>query len=134
VIAFRVHGIPAPKGSLRAVRVGRFARVINDNERTKPWAVLVSWAAKEAMMGQPPFDGPINLGMVFILPRPKGRPKRETLPDRRPDLDKLCRNIGDALAGICYVEDSRIVSIFAVKQYGPEPGVEVNVRTVEGDR
>lgn len=52
-------------------------------------------------------------------------------PSGKPDLDKLVRSIGDALTGIILKDDSRIVAIQVVKEYGT-PGVEVSVAKVVG--
>ncbi len=108
------------------------------NPRTKPWEAVVAAAALEA--GAEPLDGPIAVGLVFRLPRPAGhfgrrwlRPAAPAWPASRPDLDKLIRAVLDALTGICWRDDSRVVEIRATKRYaegGDKPcGVTVTVRT-----
>jgi crossover junction endodeoxyribonuclease RusA len=77
--------------------------------------------------------------MVFTLPKPKSAPKtRRTLPDRKPDIDKLVRSTCDALttAGV-YEDDARIVSLTASKVFPGEgidaldvPGCVIHLRAV----
>jgi crossover junction endodeoxyribonuclease RusA len=130
-IAFHVAGTPAPKGSMRAFtmrfRDGRVgARVEADNVKTaRPWIALVTDAARQALGERPPFQGEaLNLECVFALARPAGhfgkrglRPGAPLAPQTKPDVDKLARQVGDALKGLLYDDDSRIVEYLAVKVY-----------------
>lgn len=133
---FTAIGMPATKGSTRAFARGGRIVVTATNPRTKPWEAVVAAAALEA--GAEPLDGPIAVGLVFRLPRPAGhfgkrglRPTAPAWPARRPDLDKLIRAVLDALTGICWRDDSRVVEIRATKGYaggGDKPcGVTVTV-------
>ena len=47
-------------------------------------------------------------------------PKKVLYPATKPDLDKLVRSVGDALKGLAYEEDSRIVDIDARKRFAIE--------------
>jgi len=64
---------------------------------------------------------------------PKPKTVDSPLPSVAPDLDKLVRAVGDALAiaGV-YADDSRIVRISARKVYaqGIEPGASISVKTI----
>jgi crossover junction endodeoxyribonuclease RusA len=50
---------------------------------------------------------------------------------KRPDLDKLVRGVFDALTGVCFTDDSRIVALQAGKriaEIGEGPGVNITIR------
>jgi len=132
VIRIRVYGIPAPQGSKRHVGNGV---MIESSKKVKPWREAVKWAAVEAMGGKAlRLDGPIYLGVVFVMPRPK-KPK-SAFPDRTPDLSKLIRSTEDALtdAGL-WADDARVVSTMARKVYATDTqlcGAEITVRPIDG--
>lgn len=113
-------GVPIPQGSTKAFmpRGARLPVVTADNARTKPWRQAIVDASREQMEGRRPIDGPVELRVVFYMPRPKSAPKRVTEPSAKPDLDKLVRAVGDALtaAGV-WADDSRVVFVAARKVY-----------------
>lgn len=142
-VVVNVHGVPAPKGSMKAFVVGRVApRAVvthDNNERTKMWAGLVGEAARAAMVGRVMFrDQAVQVHVEFRLPRPAGhyKPSGEIrrsaprFPLVKPDLDKLVRATMDAIKGVVFDEDSRIVSIAAGKYYATAdvgPGALITV-------
>lgn len=78
-----------------------------------------------------PLEGPVKLAVSFTLPRPKSAPKWRLWPDKKPDLDKLVRAIGDALTQSGAIsDDAQIVLLSADKQYGT-PQVSLLVRQLE---
>lgn len=139
MIEFFVPGIPVPKGSMRAFafkrKTGKLGvAVSHDNERTRPWLAVVTAFAQEAMAGSPPVDAPLSVRLRFVLPRPQGhfgtrglRPSAPFAPAVKPDLDKLVRCVLDALNGVTWVDDGRVVEVRASKAYGQAPGVLVEV-------
>jgi crossover junction endodeoxyribonuclease RusA len=80
--------------------------------------------------GFEPLDEPLELSVIFYLPRPKTATRN--FPAVMPDLDKLIRAVGDSLSGLVYVDDSRIVSINAHKRYADDrgPGALIRVNTL----
>lgn len=123
-LAFVAYGTPVPQGSMRHVGNGRMVHK----------AELIAWRVKvlqAALTAAPsygitlPLDGPLFISATFYLPKPK-RPKFE-VPATKPDLDKLCRAIGDALApkrGVrVLAEDSRVIKWAIEKKYAA-PGKE----------
>lgn len=140
-ITFEVLGRPSPKGSMRAFVVGkeRPRAVIthgNDSVGLKLWAGLVAAAAREAMDGRRLFvDAPLIVDIKFRMSRPgshllphgglrKGVPR---YPATKPDIDKLARSTLDALTGVMFDDDSRIVSLACTKIFDTAPGAIISV-------
>ncbi len=109
---------------------GRIVQV--NSKKHKAWrTAIVNSCIEELPEGWVPLDEPVELIVNFYMPKPKS--VNRALPSVAPDLDKLVRAVGDALAiaGV-YADDSRIVRISARKLYaqGIEPGATISVRTV----
>ncbi|WP_067595321.1 AAA family ATPase [Nocardia terpenica] len=124
-----VPGVPAPQGSKRHVGNGR---MIESSPRLKPWRETVNAAARTA--GVPLYEGPVVLGMEFVLPRPKSTPKTRPTPPatKRPDIEKLARAVADAIDGIAYRDDSQVVAMPLAKRIAEpdEPsGVHIQIAT-----
>lgn len=114
-IYFRVIGEPAPQGSKRHVGHGI---MVESSAKVRPWRQDVALAATEARRGAEPINGPLYLKVTFFLRRPKSAPKRRTLPDRKPDIDKLLRSTLDAIvtAGLIR-DDAQITSTLILKRF-----------------
>lgn len=77
-------------------------------------------------------EGPAAVSLEFSVPKPKSAPKkRDVLPHKRPDLDKLVRAALDAMSGVAFRDDAQIVDITATKRYGT-PGVYVRIEQLDG--
>jgi Holliday junction resolvase RusA-like endonuclease len=109
-LAFVALGAPAPQGSKR--HVGRGV-MVESSKGVKPWRAAVEAAARALISSLPsefkPWDGPVRVGLVFTLARPQ-RPKFPDAPAVPPDLDKLARSTLDALTGVLWKDDSRVVT------------------------
>lgn len=137
MICFRVYGIPQTKGSTkgfvgRSKQTGKLrAFITNDNTKNKAWAEgLRQQAQQYAIVGRP-WEGPVDLTLIFDLVRPKSLPKKVVYHIKKPDLDKLTRSIKDALKGVIYYDDSQVVHLDCLKRYespGEAPGVTVIVK------
>lgn len=117
-----VCGEPGPQGSKR--HVGR-GIMIESSTKVAPWRADVVREACRVMHGMPPLTGPLRCEMAFTLPKPKSAPKRrQTWPDRKPDIDKLARSTGDALttAGV-WGDDAQVVELSCAKRY-PNEGAD----------
>jgi Holliday junction resolvase RusA-like endonuclease len=130
-----VRGLPQPKGSKRPFIVkskdsGKLRAVtVDDNKPTmRTWERAIQWVVQNEWQG-PPLEGPVRLWLVFVFPRPKSAPKRQppAWKDKKPDMDKLFRLVGDALTGIVYRDDAQIASAIIDKRYGDEAGVGIAV-------
>lgn len=121
-VRLTVHGIPAAQGSKKHVGHGI---MVEHCKALKPWREAVKWAVLEQRGKDDPCvmpDGPIHASIVFYMPRPKSRPKRDRWPDRRPDLDKLVRGIFDSLTQVgVYHDDGQVVALTTAKAYPGDP-------------
>jgi Holliday junction resolvase RusA-like endonuclease len=70
------------------------------------------------------FDGPVSLGVVFHLAKPKSAPKKRIYPCQRPDIDNYAKLLMDALNGICWTDDSQVVVLAVKKVYGDPERIE----------
>lgn len=136
--SFFVPGEPITEGSTRAFTSGQRVVVTHDRgPELAAWRIKVARAAEAAAQAaywEPCYDGPVEVWAEFRLPRPKSAPKSRKHAQMKPDLDKLQRAVGDALApykrpGVLR-DDSRIVAWSAVKRYADDAhpaGVMVRV-------
>ncbi|CED90603.1 RusA family crossover junction endodeoxyribonuclease [Actinomyces succiniciruminis] len=129
-VSFAVEGVPETEGSTRAfpTRSGGVRVTHTKQSALEGWRARVRAASlAAAVQARWPlgYDGPVEVRATFYLPRP-ARP-RFAVPAVKPDLDKLERAVGDALAEVRrggYVaqrgmlrEDSRIVRWQSAKEY-----------------
>lgn len=125
-----VSGEPASQGSHSVIN-GRIVQV--NSSKHKKWRNAIVFAALD-LIGDDwtPIDEPVELTVIFYLPRPKSVLTR-SFPAVMPDLDKLVRAVGDSLtnAGII-IDDSRIITITAHKLYADDrgPGAVIRVNTL----
>lgn len=135
-----VIGMPGPQGSKRFMGVhGGRGVLVESSKAVKPWREAVVWASREDGRR---VTGPVSVEMIFTLPKPKSAPKRRTTwPDRKPDIDKLCRSTFDALVSAGVIEDdARCVQLLAMKAYPVSspgdgdaldvPGAVIRIRAV----
>jgi Holliday junction resolvase RusA-like endonuclease len=117
--------------------------------RLSAWRARVTSAARvawyEAYGLNDPWSCALELAIAFELPRPPshwlrpGALKRSAprAPTSKPDLSKLIRAVEDALTGVVYDDDARIVQYAAPRKrfalYGATGGVSVVVRCLRAD-
>lgn len=134
-IVITVHGVPAPQGSKRHVGNGVMVEM---SKKLKPWRQDVKDAALTAMesgqignvqLHRPPLDGPLAVSMVFTVreqpgSKPAWWPSSERWsrslrwrPASTPDLSKLLRATEDALTGVAWKDDARVVEYTRLAKY-----------------
>lgn len=139
-VSFFAAGTPATKGSARAFVVNGRAIVTNAaGAKAKSWAAIVTDAARAA--GGAVVDGSMRVALVFYLQRPKShyrangqiKPGAPTHAATKPDGDKLERCTWDALTGVLFTDDARIVSWSGEKRYSNDgrTGVLVTVEQLD---
>lgn len=143
-LEFFVPGLPAPGGSKKGFPIKRANGTIgvtltDDAKRNAPWRASVSLEARIAMGGHEPFDGPLELDVTFVMPRPRGhfgsgrnaeriKPSAPSHHVVKPDRTKLLRALEDAMTMIVWRDDTQVVSGTVSKVYGMRPGARVTVR------
>ena len=128
-VSLSVSGDPASQGS-HAIINGRIVQV--NSKKHKAWrTAIVNQAIATLPPDWEPIDGPCELIVNFYMLKPAS--VKRSSPAVAPDLDKLIRSVGDALAiaGV-YTDDSRITRISARKLYaqGIEPGATITVKAL----
>ena len=94
------------------------------------------WVAKYG--GIQPSEQPLEIDIVFYMPIPKSyskKQKAEILSGRlkhtkKPDIDNLTKSVLDALNGLAYADDSKIIKVAAEKQYSEKPRTELSIKEV----
>lgn len=118
-IVITAVGLPAPQGSKRHVGNGV---MVESSKKVKPWRQDVKHAALDIAeaLDWTVLDGPLAVAMTFTFARPKGHYRtgrnahllRDAAPSRpagMPDLSKIVRSTEDALTGIVWKDDARVV-------------------------
>lgn len=128
-----IPGVPKPQGS-KTSGVNRqtgktFMR--EDNKGTKPWRKRMIQGLQDER-GRPlhRFDSAVWVSLRFVFLRPKSHAP-SSLPTSKMlgDVDKLTRNVLDALtqAGVI-TDDKYVIKLRDVeKVYGPNPGVHIRI-------
>lgn len=107
--------------------------------KTRGFQHDLRYRAQDAMNGQGLLKGPLSVTMRVYLPVPRSFSfKKQQLalsgalrPVTRPDLDNYIKQL-DALNGVCWLDDSQIVILRALKLYSDHPSVEIEITEVEG--
>lgn len=77
-------------------------------------------------------DGPLAVSIVVQLLKPKSAPKRRVIwPTSRPDADNYGKLVLDALNGILWRDDSRVVDLRIQKVYSDHLGIDLEVFLVK---
>lgn len=134
-LSFTVYGVAQPAGSKTTGQRKDGRRFVRDSaKRSAPWKLQVADAAGKAVNGSGLLDGPLELSVIFTVPRPKShygarglRPSAPAYPTVRPDVTKLLRAIEDACTGIVWRDDAQVVEQHAVKRYGEPASAFVTV-------
>lgn len=137
-ITFFVSGHPKAQGSKRHVGKGVMVEMSKD---LAPWRRAITDEAIVAAKGRK-LIGPIGVRAKFYFHRPLGhygkgrnagfvKASAPTYKTSAPDVDKLCRALGDALTISGVILDDRLIArIEAEKRYG-DPGVLIEVSELE---
>jgi len=126
---FFIPGDPVAKGRPRLSRFGTYTP-----KKTKDYEKLIQSIARKEYLG------PVIEGMIFVhlevrrpIPSSLSKKKRNLAitgalrPIARPDNDNYEKAIWDALNGICWVDDSQIVTNSCRKIFSENPGVMVTI-------
>lgn len=129
--ALFVPGEAAPQGSksFKGLMPNGRARMVESSKAVGPWRERIALAAHQH--GAEVMPGAVAVDLRFVMPRPVSTPKRRTPPaTKRPDIDKLARAVLDALTGIAFADDARVIDLHARKrlaEIGETPGVHIEI-------
>lgn len=140
-IRFFVPGHPACAGSKKFVRHGDRISLVDDCSRNRSWRKAVQLVAGINYRHDLIIE-PVVLGTEFVFVRPGGhylkrktgavlRPDAPLYPDVTPDLTKLVRAVEDALTGVVWRDDCRVVGQYNAKVYGDQAGAFILVEPAE---
>jgi Holliday junction resolvase RusA-like endonuclease len=143
MIRFEVPGEPVAKSRPR-IYTNKFTGLAHGvtPAKTVNYENLVKTYAQEAMGEncQVYFDGEaLRMWVTAYFGIPKSTPKKKTVlmaqgtirPTKKPDADNIGKIVADALNGICYKDDSQIVTFVVEKRYALIPKVTVSIQEVE---
>lgn len=144
-VQFTVPGQPVAKGRARSAAVMRGGKALMVNgrpiikhhtpEKTVIFENLVKMAATQAMAGQPPFAGPVELWLDINLQIPASWSKKRqqqaaaglVAATKKPDADNVLKAVKDGMNGVVWVDDAQTVEYRISKRYSTAPGVLVSV-------
>lgn len=117
---------------------GRFVVKLYTPDKSADYKTKVRWLAKAAMRGRKPLEGALRLSldMRFALLQSKSLKWQraalasEIRPVVRPDGSNVAKGIEDALNGVCWLDDSQVVSCLWRKRYALEPCVVITVESI----
>ena len=124
MISFTVSGDPIAQPRHKISTRGGFAKAyIPKDHPIHAYKEAIQLAARVAMAGQAPVEGPVLVTVLFRFGRPKSHTKAARADcnhKQKPDLDNLCKAVFDALNGICWADDSQVCQIRASKAWRTE--------------
>lgn len=135
-IAFEVPGEPRGKGRPRFSRDGH---AYTDSE-TKAYEKKIVAYYRQALGGfRWPETAFVRVKVTAHYPIPKSATKAavagmqagKILPSRKPDIDNVLKVVLDALNGVAYKDDSRVVSVEAEKIYSMTPKLVIEMKGSE---
>ena len=114
--------------------------IVDACAKSGDWKADVKAFARQEYKG-PLLDGPIELSIIFYMPRPKnhfGTGKKAGIlkanapqwHTTKPDRTKLTRGLEDSLTGVIWRDDSQVVCGDIRKVYGSLPGARIIVRQI----
>ena len=104
--------------------------IIYDPKTAEPWRKAVAYEVRRLV--DIPYDGPLDLTMVFSFPRPKshyGTGKNSNLIKgsaplhhiQKVDIDNVIKSSLDAMNGVLYQDDKQVTRVSAEKRWAPRP-------------
>jgi Holliday junction resolvase RusA-like endonuclease len=117
---------------------GRFVVKLYTPDKSAEYKTKVRWLAKAAMRGRKPLEGPLRLSLDMRFALLKSGSQKwqraalagEIRPVVRPDGSNVAKGIEDALNGVCWIDDSQVVSCSWEKRYALEACVLITVESL----
>lgn len=143
--------IPSPSGPYRLISSGKRVSIVmsESSKKVKTWMRQIAHEVMAGFRGEIEaheskygkaravnlIDNPLILKVTIERVRPaahfraNGELKESAplFPDVQPDLGKVIRAVEDAIEGVLFTNDSRIVQHVTQKQYGDVPQVIIEI-------
>jgi len=133
-----VPGWPRTKGSVEHKGGGR----VSDTELSIKWRQMMAYKFRQAYADQPPAEGAIRVELLAMLPVRAWEDLIRRGAQGNGDIDKLLRNVFDALAqdlkkphlaAAVYLDDAQVIDECTSKRKAPVGASGVHVRAWEVD-
>lgn len=132
MIKFVIPGDPVGKGRPIFATRGKYHFAYTP-ERTKIYEQKVKDCFGDNVLTSGPIA--VKIEAIYKVPASASKKKKAELlksyPVKKPDLDNVVKIVLDALNTIAYKDDSQIVMISAVRKYGNEPQVIVEIIPID---
>lgn len=127
-----IEGRARTKGSLvakqrrvivdgRSLGVGH-AKLSESTAGSKEWRSEIAWAVRKYMRSTRPYEGAVQVVIMSFLPQPKSNRDPEPIAMRTGDVDKIARNVLDALVdGGAIKDDAQVVAQHSLKAWAADP-------------
>jgi Holliday junction resolvase RusA-like endonuclease len=131
---FFIPGQPQGKLRARTFYHKQAKRIVSMTpEKTENYESLIRYAYSDKYRNEPLIDSETRIIIRAVFPVPASTSKKmrglmlagEIAPTKKPDADNIMKVVCDALNGIAYTDDARIVTVLLEKEYGEIPGVYV---------
>ena len=137
-ITIELPGPPQGKGRPRFSSAQGFVRVYTP-AKTRHYEEALRIEALAAMGRRKPFTGPLMLSVEALFEVPGSWSRRQfdraiagaIMPTGRPDADNILKIVGDALNGVCWRDDTMIVTAVIKKRYSTASALVVRIAQEE---
>ena len=134
-IVFEVPGEPRGKGRPRVTRNGTYT----DSETRAYEQKIVAYYRKQLGAFRWSDSAFVSVEVTAHYPIPKrttkaavaGMQAGKVFPSRKPDIDNVLKIVLDALNGVAYKDDSRVVCVEARKVYSDTPRLVIEMKGSE---
>lgn len=124
----------APQGAVRTTQRGKWVNAYA--QRYNAYKSRIGWAVREHI--KVAIDAPVSVKMRFYYPIPKAWSKADKTAARegtkrpvvKPDIDNCVKGCFDALNGIAWKDDNRVVEESSSKWYSDTPRIEIEIEEV----
>lgn len=131
-LTFEVPGDPRGKGRPRVTKNGTYT----DSETKAYEQKIITYYKKSFGSYKWPAEAFISVKVTAHYQIPKRATKaavaamqaRKVFPTRKPDIDNVLKVVLDALNGVAYEDDAKVVCVEAEKVYSFEPKLVIEVK------
>jgi Holliday junction resolvase RusA-like endonuclease len=136
IFEFEIEGRPVGKGRPRFARRGNFVSTYTPTA-TRDYEKKVQTRFIQKYGNIEPLETSVALKIKAYFGVPKGTSKRKTFElmgthyPKKPDVDNISKIILDALNGLAFIDDNRVVYLEVQKFYNEDEKVVVSVEEME---